>query len=122
MTDTELTELARAYVALSNAHNLSLIAQMFNENSIYTSTAVGQFNGRTAIREMMRDFFARYPDVYWQVAEFQSFNNKVTFDFTMTATQADTTECIERKGVERIEFGSSGIIKVLEVETSPTRN
>ena len=118
MTETELTELARAYVALSNAHNLGLIAQMFDENSIYTSTAVGQFTGRTAICDMMRGFFARYPDVYWQVRSYRCPGNSVTFDFTMTAIEANTSEPLERKGVETIEFTSSGIIKELEVQAS----
>ena len=45
MTDQELIELARAYVALSNAHHLELILAMFEEESIYTSSAVGQFKG-----------------------------------------------------------------------------
>ena len=115
MTDTELLELAKAYVALSNAHCVDLIGQMFNDDSIYSSSAVGQFNGRIAIQEMMSGFFERFPDVYWQVANYHCTNNKVTFNFTMTATEANTSEPLEREGAESIEFNASGIIKILEV-------
>ena len=49
MTDQELIECSRAYVALSNAHHLELILAMFEKEAIYTPSAVGQFKGADAI-------------------------------------------------------------------------
>ena len=54
MTETETIELARAYVALSNSHRPELIAPLFSDDAIYSSSAVGEFHGPLAIGEMMR--------------------------------------------------------------------
>lgn len=68
---------------------------------------------------MMRGFFARYPDVYWETQNYQcDTNQSVMFDFTMTATQAETGEKIQRQGVEQITFTETGLISRLEVTTS----
>jgi hypothetical protein len=118
MTETELIELAKAYVALSNAHRLAMIADMFNASSIYTSSAVGTFKGATPIIKMMREFFARYPDVNWNAVNYRYSNHSVTFQFVMTATEAGTDNHLERKGVETITFDANGIISRLAVKAS----
>ena len=118
MTDQELIELSRAYVALSNAHHLELILAMFEQEAIYSSSAVGQFKGADAIEEMMAGFFARYPDVHWQSGNYRCEHNTVTFDFILNATEENTKSPIERSGFEQIEFNSQGNIKRLEVHAN----
>ncbi|TNF86880.1 MAG: nuclear transport factor 2 family protein [Gammaproteobacteria bacterium] len=116
MTDTELIELARAYIALSNSHRVDLIMPMFAAGARYTSSAVGEHRGRAAIGDMMHGFFNRFPDAYWLTSDFSCSDHCVSFDFTMQATEADSGEGLERKGVERVEFTADGSIKKLTVE------
>lgn len=118
MTDVEMIELARAYVALSNAHRLQLIGAMFDKNSVYTSSALGQFHGAIAIAEMMTGFFARYPDVHWYADNYRNDDSWVKFDFTMTAGESGSGESLKRAGSEKIKFDQQGFISRLEVHVS----
>lgn len=117
MTKIESIELARAYVALSNAHRIELILPMFAAGAVYTSSAVGEFNGPIEIGNMMQGFFARYPDVFWLAENFRFDNSRVTFDFGLQANAADSDEHLQRQGVEHIEFDRHGLIRKLEVNT-----
>ena len=116
MTDTELIELARAYVALSNSHRVDLIMPMFATGARYSSCAVGEHRGRAAIGDMMHGFFSRYPDAHWLASNFRCSDHRVSFDFTMRATEADSGELLERSGVEQVDFTADGSIKHLSVE------
>ncbi len=118
MTEIETIELARAYVALSNAHRVELIAPMFSATAVYTSSAVGEFTGSDEIEKMMRGFFTSYPDVFWLTENYRFENNRVTFDFSMQANATSSGEHLQRQGIERIEFDESGLIKKLEVKAS----
>ena len=115
MTKIESIELARAYVALSNAHRVELIQPMFAAGAVYTSSAVGEFVGPIAIGDMMQGFFARYPDVFWLTENFRYDNGRVTFDFGLQANAAGSGEHLQRQGIEHIEFDRHGLIRKLEV-------
>lgn len=118
MTDLELIELARAYVALSNAHRSALIESMFAENAVYRSSAVGEHHGAGAIVAMMREFFQRYPDVHWKCRDYRCDANRVSFEFELQATDARDGSALQRGGIEHIEFDSGGLISLLEVDAS----
>jgi hypothetical protein len=118
MTQIEALELARAYVALSNAHRLELIVPLFSEEAVYSSSAVGEYLGPVAIGDMMSEFFTAYPDVYWLTENYRCEGNRVSFDFSLQATSADSGEHLQRRGVERIEFDAAGLIRKLEVKAS----
>ncbi len=118
MTDTELIELAKAYVALSNAHRVDLILEMFAAGTLYTSTAIGEHRGRAAIGDVMHGFFASYPDVFWQAKNYRCDDRRVSFDIDMTATAALDGAKLQRWGVEHIDFTADGSIKKIEVEVS----
>jgi hypothetical protein len=114
---SEAIELAKAYVALSNAHALKFIFPMFAETAIYQSSSVGSYNGRADIENMMTGFFAGFPDVFWRVPEFRYANEgAVEFDFVMTAKNAQSGESIQRKGLEIIQFTADGFISRIQVE------
>ena len=115
MTEPELIELARAYVALSNAHRSALIRPMFAENAVYRSSAVGEHHGASAIVTMMQGFFQRYPDVHWQCRGYRCAANRVSFEFELEATDASDGSTLQRGGIEHIEFDSRGLIILLEV-------
>ncbi len=116
MTDSELIELARAYVALSNSHRVDLILSMFAAGASYSSSAVGEHRGRAAIGDMMHGFFADYPDVYWQADKFSCEQQRVSYSFEMRASAAADGAPIERRGSEHIDFTAEGSIKRIEVE------
>jgi len=116
MTDTELIELAKAYVALSNSHRIDLIMPMFAAGARYSSSAVGEYRGRATIGDMMHDFFYKYPDAHWHATNYRCIDQCVSFDFTMTANDAATGEGMERSGLEQFEFTADGSIKKISVE------
>ena len=116
MTDIEYIELARAYVALSNAHRTDLIQPLFAEQAIYRSSAVGEHRGASAIITMMQGFFARYADVFWECHNYRCTANRVSFDFELRATDAQDGSRLERGGVEHIEFDHHGLIQRLDVQ------
>ena len=113
-------DLAKSYVALSNKHNLKLIEPMFEQNATYHSSYFGTFTGVQEISKMMVGFFSRFPDVYWEVAEYQQVENgTVAFAFVMTGTDAATGELVKRSGFEQISFTLDGLINHIEVQKSP---
>jgi nuclear transport factor 2 (NTF2) superfamily protein len=114
MTEIESIELARAYVALSNAHRVDLIQPLFAAHAIYRSSAVGEHRGASAIAAMMQAFFARYPDVCWRCDRYRYADNRVSFDFELQA-QDRQGGALRRGGIEHIEFDEQGLIKTLEV-------
>jgi nuclear transport factor 2 (NTF2) superfamily protein len=118
MTELESIELARAYVALSNAHRVELILPMFAADAVYTSSAVGEFIGANAIGNMMQGFFAHYADVFWLAENYRFDNGRVSFDFGLQASASDSGELLQRQGIEHIEFDGQGLIKKLEVLVS----
>ena len=118
MTEIEISELSHAYVALSNAHRVELIRPMFAADAIYHSSAVGEFQGVDAIIDMMRGFFARYPDAFWLCEHFRCEVNRVSFEFSLQASDAQSGEQLQRSGIERIEFDDQGLIIRLEVKAS----
>ncbi|MGI9316720.1 MAG: nuclear transport factor 2 family protein [bacterium] len=116
ITNLERIELAKAYVALSNSHQLGLIIGLFANDAQYSSSNVGSYSGPGAIQKMMSQFFNQYPDVFWHTDEFKhSGHNCVQFRFELTATNKATGQRIERVGNEEIEFNSDGLIARLEV-------
>lgn len=112
----EKIELAKAYVALSNAHQLVLVDKMFAKNAVYDSTGVGLFEGCEAITSMMKSFFSQYPDVHWKTQNFHyNSDDIVLFDFEMNATHIETGETVRREGKEQIVFTETGFISRLVV-------
>jgi hypothetical protein len=117
MKDSRLIELARAYVALSNAHHIEHVLSMFAAGASYSSTTVGDHRGRAAIGDMMHEFFTRHPDVYWEARDFRCDDHRVSFDFTLTADR-DKEDGIRKTGVEHLDFTADGSIKKVTVEES----
>ena len=122
MTGDEATELARAYVALSNAHRSDLLRPLFAHDAIYRSTGVGEHRGVDAIIDMMRQFFERYPDVHWTCHGYRSSGRRVSFEFALEARPAGNAQPLRRGGVEHIDFDADGLIESLQVvghDTAP---
>ena len=117
MNHSEQIELSKAYVALSNAHRVELILPMFAESIHYDSSNVGSFKGKDAIEEMMTEFFTGFPDVRWDIVDYQMIEKGlVGFEFIMTATDIANGQTIERVGLEQIEFTDEGLISCITVK------
>jgi len=113
---TRNARLARIYVERSSGQDLAAILPMLDADAEYRSTRVGNHRGREAIGAMMGGFFAGFPDVAWQVAQYEVVGtDTIEFDFVMRATDAASGETIERPGRERIVFTDAGLIAVIEV-------
>lgn len=109
-------ELARKYVTLSNDHDLAHIKCLFTSDATYHSAYFGTYQGSDAIHTMIASFFARFPDVHWEVPEYRNTEqNGVEFRFTMTGTDVSTGEPVTRHGLERIYFTSDGLIRHIAV-------
>lgn len=116
MDTNNYIDLAKTYVALSNKHNLDLIAQMFAGDTTYYSSYFGEFKGCVAINEMMISFFSRFSDAYWNVETYRLIGDRcVEFAFIMTGTDATSGEYVERHGVEQIHFAPDGLISHIAV-------
>ena len=116
VSEVERLELTKAYVALSNAHRVELVLSMFTDDASYYSPHVGVFDGKSAIGDMMQEFFARFPDVHWHVGDYESTPaGSVRFKFVMVATDAETGKRVQRSGAEEIDFSDDGFIRRLEV-------
>ncbi len=118
MTDSEMIELTRAYVALSNAHRIDLIMPMFAAGASYLSSRMGEHRGRAAIGDMLHGFFNLHPDSHLETDNYRCAEHCVSFDFTMTATSAEDGTAIQRRGVQRFEFTADGSIKKISVDSA----
>ena len=116
MKAEQAIELSKAYVEASNAHDLNRVEAMLDAKARYYSSAVGEHEGRAAIRRMMEEFFAGFPDVRWDASTYRAAGTTgAAFNFVMTATDKHTGQRIERKGIERIFFTGDGLISLIEV-------
>ena len=116
MSKSQHIEWAKNYIELSTKHDLKQIELLFMGSALYHSAFFGEYKGAVAIREMMQSFFARYPDVHWEVSNYRETDDGgVEFDFIMTATDAAANEPVRRHGRERIYFESDGLIRHIHV-------
>lgn len=92
---------------------------MFDPDATYRSSQFGLFEGLEQIREMMTGFFTTYPDVQWTVDAYRAdSDDTASFQFTMRASNVDTGQVVERRGLETIRFTKEGLISHVEVEVA----
>ena len=116
MTPERAISLAALYVDRANAHELDRIFPMFAADATYYSIYTGECAGRRNIAGMMKGFFARFPDVQWEVAEYQATTERIVeFTFRRRATDTESGRKIDADGRERIIFSHDGLILRIEV-------
>ena len=92
---------------------------MFDPDAIYRSLQFGLFEGLDQIREMMTGFFTTFPDMHWTVDVYRpDSDDTASFEFTMRASNAETGQPVERRGLETITFTDEGLIRHVEVEVA----
>ncbi len=115
-------DLARTYVERSNRHLLNEVFPMFDPDATYRSSQFGLFKGLDQIREMMTGFFTTFPDVHWTVDAYRAeSDDTASFAFTMRASNADTGQSVQRRGLETITFTDEGRIRHIDVEVAQPR-
>ncbi len=119
MDRQQVADLARLYVERSNRHVLDEVLPMFDPEATYRSSQFGLFEGLDQIRDMMTGFFNSFPDVHWTVDAYRADSaDTVSFAFAMRATNAETGQPVERRGLETITFTEEGLIRHIEVEVA----
>jgi len=112
---TARCSLARAYVTHSNAHDLHAIGKLLAADARYESAYAGVLIGRNAILDMMRGYFARFPDVTWAANDYQEVApGQVAFNFHLRATDSDGAS-VRSEGREVIAFTDRGQIASIRV-------
>ena len=90
------------YFDLSNNRDLEKVFKLFALDATYSSDNTGLYFGISDIRDMMQNFFDRYPELHWEIHSIQETTPQIIeLDFTLRGT--DTRgEKIIRPGIERI--------------------
>ena len=106
----KLIDKAKHYTAVLSTQNLSLIETMYAPGVIYQSSGVGHYTGSVDVMEMLRAFFAKYPDFRADVSNFRGIGeNCVAFDFTINL------DGVDHHGVEHLYFDNDEKITLIEV-------
>lgn len=110
MSSKSPIEIAKAYVAASNAHDVNTIEAMLSADCVYESSGVGNHSRRDTILEMMRGFFAANPGVLWDTRNWALDGaDTAVFDFTITLASGAS------EGREWISVNSDGLISHIKV-------
>ena len=119
MDRRKAADLAKLYVERSNRHVLDEVFPMFDSEATYRSSQFGMFEGLDQIRDMMTGFFTTFPDVHGTVDAYcAESDDTASFEFTMRASNAETGQAVERRGLETITFTDEGLIRHIEVEVA----
>lgn len=105
-------KVVEEYLRLSNEGKLEIIEGLLDGSISYHSSAVGAFEDKDNVMQMMRAFFEKFhqPQWSWESLDWLEDEDCVAFRFKMTATGLDG----ERNGLEKIWVNDSGkIIKVV---------
>ena len=111
----ETLYIVKKYFELSNAHNLDEVEALFTDTTVYISANTGSFTGKREIMEMMREFFAGFQKLHWDIQSGEETNpDTVTFDFIVTGVKNDG-ENVEKEGLESITV-IDGKIERVEIQ------
>ncbi|MEM7427004.1 MAG: nuclear transport factor 2 family protein [Pseudomonadota bacterium] len=104
-------DAAKAYLDASNRHDLNDISDLLSADCRYFSSGAGEHNGRDAILDMMRGFFAQYPNVRWEARNLEAETvSTAAFDFTIFLPSGAF------EGREWVAMNETGLISEIRVE------
>ncbi len=113
---TALTRLAAYHTAL-DAHDFAAVERMLAPNVRYTSVGIGDVQGREAVMQSLRNYFATNPD-------HQAFDDKLeqrdeytaVSHWHLRATNKVTGVETVRSGVEVVTFDAERLIVMIDVQ------
>jgi len=117
----KLPAMCEDYVAKSNAGDVEACICMFDKEAVYGSSTVGGHVGVDAIGTMMRGFFAKCPNVHWEVEPGgykMADETTVEFDFVRTGVPNAEGRDTRQRGTERVRYtrdSSSGEFRIAQV-------
>ena len=85
-------EVANLYFELSNKSDLDSIAELFTDDTTYSSQNTGIFSGRDEIIEMQKGFHSQYKSLKWKINEVKEQEEGFLFDveFERTTVEGDS--------------------------------
>ena len=86
---TELEKVIAAYGEAWNSHNVEAILAMHTEDSVFENhTSGGAGVGKDAIRQILKEVFAAFPDIRFDARRTYVRDGVVTQEWTATGTLA----------------------------------
>lgn len=108
--------LAHRYVEASNAHDVERIREMVAGAISYSSSGMGEHSGREAVVDMLKDFYARFPDAHWACTDYRQLGaDAAAFQYVLRGIETGTGQVVLRAGLERVWFDGEGRIRRIEV-------
>jgi ketosteroid isomerase-like protein len=108
----DIVDIVERYHAAVNALDFDAIESFLTETVVYVSDGVGVFEGRDAVMQGFRTYFAEYGD---QVAEDETIEamseRAVRSVWKLTATSAKTGQKLVRSGEETAFLDRDGFIE-----------
>lgn len=106
-----------AYHTALNAFDLGAVEAMFAVDAQYISPGLqGAVQGRTAIMNAMRDYFAENADQHAEDAEIvELVPHVVRSRWSLSAISSKTGKVTTRHGTEVVTFNAAGLIQRVEV-------
>ncbi|MCA1480894.1 hypothetical protein, partial [Bradyrhizobium sp. NBAIM08] len=109
-------EITKKYVDLSNDGQISLIANLLDNNATYSSENVGIHYGKEAILQMKNKFFAGLTHHHWEVLEYDQIKDQIIgFQYKFTGKNLNGDE-IKKSGYEIVVINLEGYIQHVEVK------
>lgn len=108
----ETLDIAKKYFELSNVRNLVEVEEFFTDTTVYISANTGSFTGKREIMEMMRNFFASFQKLHWEIQSVEETTpDTVILDFKLTGTKNDG-ESVVKEGLESITVADGKIARI----------
>lgn len=117
----DIIDIVERYHAATNALDFEAIESFFAETAVYVSDGVGVFEGRDAIMEGFRAYFAEYGDQAAQDELIEAVSERaVRSVWKLAATSAKTGQKLVRSGEETAFLDRDGLIeKVIVRDRTP---
>lgn len=107
-----IIEIVERYHAAINALDFKAIESFFSETAVYLSDGVGALDGRDAIMESFRTYFAEYGDQHAIDDAIEAISDRaVRSVWRLTATSSKTGEKLVRSGEETAFLDQDGRIE-----------
>ena len=103
MTPDEIQAFVHRYVEYVQAHDAEALARCFATDATVESPSIGTHQGRRAIAEGYRGWFASFPDLHWNLEGIVADASEVSLAFRASGTHQDEFLGLPATG-KRVEF------------------
>lgn len=105
-------DIALQYFDLANKGALDEIEDLLTDESVYVSENTGSFEGKDAIRGMMRGYFGELESLHWEVEKVEEMDtDTILIEFIHTGRRKSGEEVLVH-GQEYITVANGKISKI----------